>query len=130
MACVLVVDDNEGLRRLVPVTLLAAGHEAFEAAEAISAWRAMVAHRPDVVILDVTMPAVSGLDLCRAMRADPQLAAMPVIVPAGRGLPEDRAAASDAGADRFFAKAFSPRDLLAAVDDLAGGGQARGRATA
>jgi CheY-like chemotaxis protein len=130
MARVLVVDDNEQVRRLVFVTLMATGHEVLEAAEAISAWQAMITHHPDVVILDVTMPAVSGLDLCRAMRADPQLAAMPVIVLTGRGLPEDEAAAADAGANRFLAKPFSPQGLLAAVDDLAGGGQARGRTIA
>jgi CheY-like chemotaxis protein len=90
----------------------------------------MLACQPDVVILDVTMPAVSGLDLCRAIRGDPHLAATPVIVLTGRGLPEDRTAAAGAGADRFFAKPFSPRALLDAVDDLAGGGQARGCTTA
>jgi DNA-binding response OmpR family regulator len=130
MARVLVVDDNSQVRRLLRVTLMAAGHEVLEATEAMSAWQAMIAHRPDVVILDVTMPAVSGLDLCRVMRDDPQLVALPVIVLTGRGLPEDATAASDAGADRFFAKPFSPKGLLAAVDDLAAGGQARGRTTA
>jgi DNA-binding response OmpR family regulator len=130
MARVLVVDDNDQMRRLVLLTLQAAGHEVFEAAEAISAWQAMVVRRPDVVILDVTMPEVSGLDLCRAMRADPQFAATPVVVLTGRGLPDDATAASDAGADRFFAKPFSPRALLAAVDDLAAGGQTRSRTIA
>src|SRR4051794_2299866 len=130
MARVLVVDDNDQVRRLLRVTLVAAGHGVLEAAEAMSAWQAMIARRPDVVILDVTMPVVSGLDLCRAMRADPQLVTMPVIVLTGRGLPDDATAASDAGADRFFAKPFSPRALLAAVDDLVGGGQARSRTIA
>jgi DNA-binding response OmpR family regulator len=130
MARILVVDDNERVRRLVLMTLMTAGHEVLEAPEAIAAWQAMIAHRPDVVILDVTMPAVSGLDLCRAMRADPQLVAVPVIVLTGRGLPEDARAASDAGADRFFAKPFSPKDLLAAVDDLAAAGEAQGRTSA
>ena len=120
MARVLVVDDSPQVRALVRMTLALEGHEVLEAAEAVTAWQVMIAHQPDVVILDVTMPAVNGLDLCRAMRDDPELGAMPVIVLTGRGLPDDEATAIGAGADHFLAKPFSPKHLIAAVNGLAG----------
>jgi CheY-like chemotaxis protein len=76
------------------------------------------------------MPALSGLDLCRAVRADPELRGLPIVVLTARGLPEDRAAALEAGADRFLTKPFRPSDLLAAVGSLADSGPSEGLAGA
>jgi DNA-binding response OmpR family regulator len=71
-----------------------------------------------VVILDIMMPAVSGLELSQAMRADPQLARTPVLMLTARGLPDDEAVALRWGADHFLTKPFLSQDLLAAVESL------------
>lgn len=124
MAQVLVVDDSAHARLLVRQTLVAAGHEVLEAADARWAWQLLLTHRPDVAIVDVTMPALSGLDLCRAIRADPEFQNLPIVILTARALSEDREAALAAGADRFLPKPFRPSDLLEALAGLCDEGPA------
>lgn len=76
---------------------------------------------PDVLILDVMLPGLSGVDILAALRADPSLARTPVMMLTAKGQGRDREAAERAGADRFVAKPFSNADLLAAVRELAAG---------
>ena len=114
MARILVADDESAIRRLLRLTL-GAEHDVLEAADGAEALRHLVRERPDVVLLDVAMPVMDGLAVCRAARAEPALDAVGIIVvsaAAGR----DEALA--AGADRYFAKPYRPLALLEAVDEL------------
>jgi CheY-like chemotaxis protein len=77
--------------------------------------------RPDLVILDLTMPRLDGLRACQALRSDPDLAGTRVLVLTGRDQPDDRAAARDAGADAYLVKPFSSLALLDAVKRLTDG---------
>ena len=118
MARILVADDEHGIRALLRLTLVPAGHSVVEAADGDEALALARTHRPDIVILDVWMPGLSGLDVCRAIRADSSLAGTRVIIASGHASDADALAA---GADAVFAKPFSPARLLAAVEAFGSG---------
>jgi ribonuclease P protein subunit RPR2 len=117
---ILLVDDDAGLRALLRTTFEAVDVELEEAEDAPGAMEAVRKNRPDVVVLDVRMPGGSGLDLCRALKADPATNAISVVLLTGSdgGTAESAAAA---GADAFLRKPFSPLELLSIVERLAGG---------
>ena len=115
MARILVADDEARIRLLVGTLLRGKGHDVVEAADGDEAARLLASRRPDVAILDVSMPGRSGLEVCRLVRSDPSLRRTGVIV-VSASVTEEVARA--AGADVFLPKPFSPRALLAAVDGL------------
>ena len=92
-----------------------------EAADGQAALEWSGVERPDLVILDLTMPRLDGLRACAALRSDPELAGTRVLVLTGRDQPDDRAAARDAGADAYLVKPFSSLALLEAVKRLTDG---------
>ena len=118
MARILIADDAPEIRRLLRMVLMLDGHEVVEAADGDEALALLRAHRPSVAVLDVSMPGRTGLDVCRAVRADAGLAGVGLVVASANGLPEDVELALSAGADRFVAKPFAPRRILEAVDAL------------
>src|SRR5688572_27698249 len=105
MARVLVADDSAQPRLLVRRTLLHGGHEVLEAADGEEALRVLRDERPDVAILDVVMPGLSGLDVCRAARRDAALAVIGFIILSANATPRH---AAEAEADRFLAKPYVP----------------------
>lgn len=115
MARVLIADDSAQLRLMLRHTLDHGGHEVLEAADGEEALRVLREERPDVAILDVVMPGLSGLDVCRAARRDAALAATGIIILSANAT---QGHAAQAGADWFVAKPFLPSELLAAVRDL------------
>jgi CheY-like chemotaxis protein len=115
MARILIVDDSRPIRILIRRALSIADHELLEAEDGDAALDCVKRQRPDVVILDVIMPGLSGIDVCHAIRADPDLAGMGVIFLTGDIMSDQL---RQAGADRIFAKPFSPHGLLAAVAEL------------
>ncbi len=117
MATVLIADDDARIRRLLGATLRGGGYDVLEAADGEQALAAVRAHRPALAVLDVQMPGRSGLDVCRTVRADPQLRGIGVVIVSATATPDD---AEWAGADGFVPKPFSPLRLLVTVDGLAG----------
>ena len=116
----LLVDDDAALRALVRTTFEVVDLEVDEAASAREARRKIKARRPDVIVLDVVMPGENGLDLCRALKADPRTSSIPIVLLSGSD--GGTLVASDAaGADAYVRKPFSPLELLAVVERLAGG---------
>lgn len=115
---ILVADDEVTLRMLVRAALSNAGYDVLEAADGDEALGLARGARPDLIVLDLMMPKKSGLDVLRELRADPELAPMPVVMLTARTRAADRDAAAEAGADRFLAKPFSPRELSEAVAEL------------
>ena len=105
---------------MVRVTMQYHGHRVIEAGDGEEAWRLVAAERPDLVVLDVVMPGLGGLDVCRAIRADASLVAVPVVILTAGGLESDEAEARAAGASAFMTKPFSPTALLALVASLCG----------
>lgn len=115
---ILVGDDEAVLRALVRATLSSAGYDVLEAADGDEALELARSARPDLIVLDLMMPRRSGLEVLRELRADPELAATPVVMLTARTRAADREAAAEAGADRFLAKPFSPRKLARIVADV------------
>ena len=117
---ILLVDDDPSLRALLRTTFEAVDVELREAANADSAAAAIRFERPDVVVLDVWMPGMDGLEFCRRLKAQPSTSDIAVVLLTGAD-GNSRAEAEAAGADAFLRKPFSPLELLAAVERLAGG---------
>jgi CheY-like chemotaxis protein len=118
MTRLLVADDSPSVRKLFRM-IFHADYQLVEAGDGQEALRQILAERPQVAILDVAMPGLNGLDLCRAIRQDARIASMAVIVITANGGPADHAAAMAAGADHFIAKPFSPAAILRLVASVA-----------
>ena len=114
MANILVVDDEPTIRSLLRATF-GSDHRVAEAADGAEALRCLLAYRPDLAILDVALPIMDGLAVCRAIRAEPSLAGLGIIVLSAYASGE---AALAAGADRHLRKPFSPLELLATIEEV------------
>lgn len=109
---ILVVDDEPQIRRIMRTTLTGAGYEVDDAKTGEEALNKVRAFRPDLVLLDVNMPGMSGLAACRAIRAD---SGAGIIMLTVRNAEADKVEALDAGADDFVTKPFSTPELLARI---------------
>jgi DNA-binding response OmpR family regulator len=110
MTSVLVVEDEPVVREVVVRYLRDAGYTTSEAADGLEAQRMLEAEIPSLVILDVMLPGVDGLELCRWLRARD---AVPIIMLTARGEEADRIVGLELGADDYVTKPFSPRELVA-----------------
>ena len=115
---VLIVDDEQDLRDLVDWNLRQAGYRTRQAAGGAAALAACNRERPDILILDLNLPDVSGLDVCRTLRAQPGTADLPVLMLTARGGEIDRVVGFESGADDYVTKPFSVRELVLRVDAL------------
>ena len=114
-ASVLVVDDDDDICDLLSFRLEQAGFDVQVTGDGVAALAAIGQHRPDVVILDISLPGMSGLDVCRLLRADPATADIAIIVLTGRAHESDVEFGFDCGADDYVVKPFSLRELLSRV---------------
>lgn len=112
---ILVVDDTADVRQLALMSLTAVGFEVQEAADGASALSAARLNSPDCVLLDVVMPGMSGLEVCRALRADPRTAQCTILMLTSNDRAADKVEAFSSGADDYIVKPFSPRDLASRV---------------
>jgi two-component system, OmpR family, phosphate regulon response regulator PhoB len=113
---VLVVDDDQRVRTVVCWQLEADGYAVTEAADGAAALAQIERDRPDLVVLDLSLPGVGGLDVLRRVReADGTGTPLPVIVLSGRSGETDRIVGLDLGADDYLVKPFSPGELAARV---------------
>jgi adenylate cyclase len=117
-AKILVVDDVPLNVKLLADLLVAKGYRTCSATSGAEALRVLAAERPDLVLLDVMMPGMSGYDVCREIRADPVNAMLPVVLVTALDPAEERAKGLDAGADDFLSKPVSQAELLARVRSL------------
>lgn len=107
---VLVVDDEQAIRRFLQAALDAHGYAVFEAAGGEDAIRAVIANRPDVVILDLGLPDIEGTEVTRRLR---EWSTIPIIILSVREQEADKIAALDAGADDYLTKPFGIGELMA-----------------
>jgi len=107
---VLVVDDDRAIRRLLRTSLGAHGYQVVEAASGHEALEAVIAHHPDLIILDLGLPDLDGVDVTRQLREWSQI---PIIVLSVREHEHDKITALDAGADDYLTKPFGAGELLA-----------------
>jgi two-component system KDP operon response regulator KdpE len=109
---VVLIEDEVPIRRFLRVTLGSQGYRLFEAATGADALVEVASRQPDVVILDLGLPDMDGLEIIRRLR---EWSAVPIIVLSARGQERDKVAALDAGADDYVAKPFGADELLARV---------------
>jgi len=109
---ILIVDDEEQIRLFLRITLNAAGYEPIEAATGRAGIEACTGKKPDLALVDLGLPDISGLDVIRAVRVWTQL---PIIVLSVRSEEQDKVAALDAGANDYVQKPFSTAELLARI---------------
>ena len=109
---ILVVDDDPQIRRIMRTVLTGAGYEVDDAKTGEEALLKVREFRPDLVLLDINMPGMSGLETCKEIRADPNVAIIMLTV---HDAEADKVAALDAGADDFVTKPFSTPELMARI---------------
>ncbi|MGA2158718.1 MAG: response regulator [Dehalococcoidia bacterium] len=107
---VLVIDDEQAIRRFLHVALTSQGYEVFEASSGLEALTTAGNYKPDIIILDLGLPDIDGIDVTKLIR---QISKIPIIVLSVRGAENDKIAALDAGADDYLTKPFGVGELLA-----------------
>jgi two-component system cell cycle response regulator DivK len=116
---ILYVEDNAFNRKLVRDLLQRTAYQLLEATDGDSGLAAAQRELPDLVIMDIQLPKMSGLDVTRALRADATTAHIPIIVITSFALSGDEQKAKAAGATAYLAKPYSPRELLQTIRRLA-----------
>lgn len=115
---VLVVEDEEAIRTLVRHHLEAAGFRVETAEDAETAEELMAEDRPHLLVLDWMLPGISGLDLCHWIRREPAFSYLPIIMLTAKGEEDYRIRGLESGADDYIPKPFSPRELVARINNL------------
>ncbi|MEX2032582.1 MAG: response regulator transcription factor, partial [Dehalococcoidia bacterium] len=115
MSHVLVVEDDQAIRETIAFNLQRDGHEVATAADGIAGLEAARANRPDLIVLDVMLPRMSGLDVCRILRDETPV---PILMLTARDAEADVVQGLDLGADEYVTKPFSMRELRARVTSL------------
>ena len=114
-ATILVVDDEPQIRRVMRTTLTAEGYSVIEACDGVEALGKLRSDRPDLILLDMNMPVLDGLQACREIRS---VSDVPIVMLTVRSAEKDKVRALDAGADDYVVKPFSIQELLARVRAL------------
>jgi two-component system phosphate regulon response regulator PhoB len=115
---VLVADDDADIRDLVAFKLEQAGLDVVAVGDGQAALEQARSKQPTLAVLDISMPGLSGIDVCRMLRADPVTARMLIIMLTARVQAEDVEGGFSAGADDYVTKPFSPRELVSRIQAL------------
>lgn len=118
MTTILIVDDEAPIVELIRCTLEDPQVRVLEAYDGVAALRVARESAPDLVLLDVRMPNVDGLEVCRRLRAMPECSGSRVVLLTAAGQAQDRALGMAAGADEYLTKPFSPLELMTLVKTL------------
>jgi len=112
---ILIVEDEEDILELVQYNLKRDGYTVLTAMSGEEALRIVLNKRPDLIVLDLMLPEIDGLEVCKRLKGNPDLERIPVIMLTAKGEESDIVAGLEIGADDYIAKPFSPRVLLARV---------------
>jgi phosphate regulon transcriptional regulator PhoB len=115
---ILVVEDEPDIRKLVHYNLAQERFKVLEAEDGEQALKILQRDKPDLVILDLMLPGVSGLELCRAVREKPETAHLPILMLTAKAGEADKVIGLEMGADDYLGKPFSPREMIARVRAL------------
>jgi two-component system cell cycle response regulator DivK len=118
---VLVADDNDGNRELAR-QCLTDGFDVLLAPDGVAALEQVRSARPDLVLLDLSMPRMNGWDVARALKADPSTKAISLVACTAHAMSGDRERALAVGFDGYLAKPYRPRELVSCVEDFLGPG--------
>jgi DNA-binding response OmpR family regulator len=117
---ILVVDDEPFICRSLTFVLRKDNYRVLEARNGEEALAAIKEHKPDLVFLDVMMPKINGFEVTERVRADPELAAIKIILLTAKGQESDRAVGKTAGANDYMTKPFSPTKILERAREILG----------
>jgi len=117
MPTILLVDDEPTIRYLLRASLEGRGYRLIEADDGPSALRSAQSELPDLILLDIALPGLNGLEVCHRLKDDPATATTPVFLLTGYVDQAKRDAAERAGAEGFIAKPFSPAALVARIEE-------------
>ena len=120
MAHILVAEDERDIRELINFTLVYAGHTVTQAANGQEAYEKAVelAIKPDLIMMDVRMPKMTGYEACRQMKLVPELKDIPVVFLSAKGQDEEVQTGIDAGAIAYILKPFAPEDLNRRISEI------------
>jgi CheY-like chemotaxis protein len=117
---VMIIEDEEDAAELFAEMMRVSGYRVVKTSKSVPAIEIMTAEKPDVILLDIMMPEVSGLDILRQMRGDPMLANIPVVIITAKGMPADIKNGMEAGASTYLTKPVGFLDLKEAVERALG----------
>ena len=120
MARILIAEDEPDIRELVAFTLRFAGHEVVATSNGEEALHKASEYIPDIILMDVRMPRMTGYDACRAMKADPLLKNIPVVFLSAKGQDSEIQTGLEAGAEEYLLKPFAPDQLTERVKAILG----------
>ena len=120
MARILIAEDEPDIRELVAFTLRFAGHEVVATSNGEEALHKASEIVPDIILMDVRMPRMTGYDACRAMKADPLLRNIPVVFLSAKGQDSEIQTGLEAGAEEYLFKPFAPDQLTERVKVILG----------
>ncbi|NOH01612.1 MAG: response regulator [Chloroflexi bacterium] len=120
MARILIAEDEPDIRELVAFTLRFAGHEVITTSNGEEALQQAGALIPDLILMDVRMPRMTGYDACRAIKADPALTDIPIVFLSAKGQDAEIQTGLDAGAEEYLLKPFAPDQLVERVRAILG----------
>ncbi|WP_349255162.1 response regulator transcription factor [Sporomusa sp.] len=112
---ILIVDDELNIRELIKFNLEKAGYKVLEADDGQVAVNIAKTNRPDLVVLDLMLPGIDGLEVCRMIKNSRETAAIPIIMLTAKNEEIDKVIGLELGADDYLTKPFSPRELLARI---------------
>jgi DNA-binding response OmpR family regulator len=115
---ILIVEDDRDIAELIRHYVVKAGHTADVLGSGADVLPRVRARRPDVLVLDLMLPGLHGLEICQAIRRDEAIAELPIIVVTARASELDRVTGLDLGADDYLTKPFSPKELVARIGAL------------
>jgi len=115
VATILVVDDEEPIQELLRFNLEKEGYLVCEAKDGQEALNSVEKDQPDLVVLDLMLPGMDGLEVCRKLRSNPKFQQIPIIMLTAKGEEFDKVLGLELGADDYMSKPFSPRELLARI---------------
>jgi DNA-binding response OmpR family regulator len=117
-ATVLVVDDDPVIQRLLQVNFEMEDYEVLTAGDGVEGLEMARAEHPDIVLLDIMMPKMNGLEVCSALKGDDATKAIPIILLSAKAQAADLQAGQDTGADDYVTKPFDPLELLDKVSAI------------
>jgi len=120
MAKILIAEDEPDIRELVAFTLRFAGHEVVATSNGEEALQQAGQVNPDLILMDVRMPKMTGYDACRAMKADPGLKDIPVVFLSAKGQDSEIQTGISVGAEEYLLKPFAPDQLVERVRAILG----------
>lgn len=118
MAHILIAEDERDIRELIQFTLMFAGHQITQAANGAEALELAQKVKPDLIMMDVRMPKMTGYEACREMKKIDDLKQIPVVFLSAKGQDEEKQTGIEAGAIAYILKPFAPDELTRQINDL------------